>query len=123
MLVTDCRVTDDDGDGAAGITVQHMGLLNDPERARALDSCQITQAQLSADGRMQGYFIENYDFLSLGCGQSPCSQAAIASCPLMLNPVLFEPVEEPSWTCDDVMNALNAGKLFPPSMLTFVKGC
>jgi hypothetical protein len=128
MLPDDCRILDEDGDGKAGISVQHQGLLNGIEPVRALDNSQIVNGTLDPDGRIRASFIENYDSLGLDCGASPCSQAVLAACPLMLNRVLFEPLAESTadgqaWDCTALLGELDAGKLFPLEMLTFVSGC
>ncbi|HEY6877931.1 MAG TPA: hypothetical protein VI299_07915, partial [Polyangiales bacterium] len=128
MVATDCRIVDDDGDGAPGITVEHRGALDGPKAVRALDNCQITKGHLQPDGRLNGYYIENYDFLALNCGGAPCVPDAITACEETLNPVAFEPLSETApngsaWTCAGVLDAMAAGRLFPLPMLSFVKGC
>lgn len=128
MLPDDCRILDEDGDGRAGISVQHQGLLNGIEPVRALDNSQIVNGTLDPDGRIRASFIENYDSIGLGCGASPCTQAVIAACPLMLNRVLFEPLADSTadgqaWDCTALLGELDAGRLFPLEMLTFVSGC
>ncbi|MET0286402.1 MAG: hypothetical protein ABW352_18115, partial [Polyangiales bacterium] len=123
MVANDCRIVDDDGDGKPGITVDHMGLLDEPESMRTLDGSQILNAQLSADGSMQGSFLQSYETLSLGCGNNPCTRAELAPCPLELNPVLLEPLADGEWDCAKMLAEQDAGKLFALPPLAFVNGC
>jgi hypothetical protein len=127
MLERDCRIIDADGDGAAGLTVQHRGLSSNRERVRVLDRCQIENGAISASGHIRATYTENYDYLSLSCGDAVCSQQMIAVCPPRFNPVLFEPLADTApdgsaWECSDVMEQVEAGKLFPTPMLTFPVG-
>ena len=121
-LADDCRIVDEDKDNKAGISLQHRGLRNDIEPARLLDSSQIVAGVLTPDGRIRASYLENYDSIGLDCGASPCSQTAIAVCPLMLNPVLFEPLAASS-DCASVLAEQAAGRLFQLPTLTFVSGC
>ncbi|HEX5660359.1 MAG TPA: hypothetical protein VFX59_24355 [Polyangiales bacterium] len=119
----DCRIVDEDGDGNPAITIYRKGPINDPEHTRLLDRSQIVQGQLAADGSIDALFVDNYDALALNCGGISCIQNLIASCPLELNRVRFEPLSDRDWTCEDVLSEVDAGKLFPLPPLVFVNGC
>lgn len=128
MFATDCRVTDADADEQPGFSVQHTGFEERVEGARTTDSSQIVNGVLSADGRIQGSFIENYNFLGLSCGTSACLHNDILVCPLEQNPVQFEPLPDNSpagaaWDCSSVLDQADQGRFFTNEMFTFPSGC
>jgi hypothetical protein len=123
LLATDCRVVDDDGDDRPGVTVNHKGVLNEPENTRTLDNSQITKGQLSADGSIRAFYLQSYESLSLMCGAEACTRAEIASCPLELNPVDFEPLPDGEWDCKKMLAEQAAGRLWTYPPLVFVSGC
>ncbi|MDB4986283.1 MAG: hypothetical protein JWN04_1461 [Myxococcaceae bacterium] len=92
------------------------------------DDCQMVEGKFSADGRVHASFIENYNYLGLSCGGAVCAHNEILVCPLALNPVLFEPLpalspKDVAWDCAALLDAVDAGKLFPSDMLTFPEDC
>lgn len=127
ILATDCRVTDVDGDGKAGVTIRHSGVTNMVEAARVKDGCQLDDGVLDADGSMRAVYLENYDVLDLSCGNQPCAHNDVVSCPRELNKVWFEPLPDvpPSgkpWDCAEVV--VEAERLLPIQMLGFpLTGC
>lgn len=124
MLSSDCRVTDPDADKLAGISVRHS-ITDKVDSARVLDSSQVVEGVLSADGRIRGKFIENYDFLGLSCGSSTCLHNDIVVCPLELNPVQFEPLSDSdaALDCASILTQVDQGKFFTTEMWTFPGGC
>ncbi len=123
VISSDCRVIDEDHDMIAGLTMQHTGLINKAEPVRMFDRSQLARGRLSADGRIEGYYVQSYESLSLECGTSPCNRLDLSPCALELNPMSFEPLADGDWDCTKMLAEQSAGRLFALPPLAFASGC
>ena len=126
----DCRLTDPDKDGRAGVTVQQTtsaGLVSGSTRTR--DASQWQYGKVQPDGRHTAQYQVDEDYYVLSCEPtSPlCVNGDFASCPSALQPVLFEPLsarpDRATWSCTDLVTQYGAGNVFTNDVLKFPAAC
>lgn len=126
----DCRLTDPDRDGRAGVTVQQTtssGLVTGSTRTR--DSSQWQYGKVQPDGKHTAQYLTDEDYYVLLCEPSNplCINGAFASCASNLQPILFEPLsarpERAGWSCTDLVTQYAAGKIFTNDVLKFPAAC
>jgi hypothetical protein len=132
IVTSDCRVTDADGDGEAGFTVDHEGLGgNGVNHVRTQDNCQIVNGKIVPGSKQHtANYIESYKYFVMTCnGATNCDNSPVEGCPIAVNPVLFAPLADtaPSgaaWDCAAVMDQANQGMIFNSEMLNYpAQGC
>jgi hypothetical protein len=108
----DCRVTDPDGDGRPGYTVQVSGAFRGEDWIRNRDGSSFTEGRLDPQKRHRARYTRRYEFYQLGCMYPPCARSAPEPCPGVEDYVEFAPID-PGWSCDDVTRVADDGSLFP----------
>jgi hypothetical protein len=124
----DCRITDSDGDGAPGQTIQVSGAFDDKNYVRVKDFSQFTRGVIASNGRHVAQFLRNEDFYVLECaGGGPCPRNSLDFCPVtevLFEPLTTSPASGGPFTCDDVRTQKDACTLFGGcTPLTLPNGC
>jgi hypothetical protein len=125
--LTDCRLSDSDGDGQPGYTLELSGFVQGRDFCRLRDASQLVAGRIAEDGRHTATLMRNTEFFQLDCEGNGCARANGQACPGVMNEAEFvrlsPAVTDSEGACAEVMQQVNAGVYYSDNPLAVPPGC
>jgi hypothetical protein len=124
---SDCRLTDSDGDGHPGYTLQLSGFVQGQDYCRLRDASQLVAGRIMQNGRHTATLVRITDFFQIACEGNSCTRANGETCPGVMNVAEFvrlpATISSSEDACAEVMAQVNAGVYYSDNPLAVPSGC